>query len=258
MVISIINNKGGVGKTTCTVNLAHALANKGKRVLVVDQDPQSNTSSILSNVGGKTLYHLYSGEATIDQCIYPTPYENVEILPNESATAALEIDLYTDVRANYYLLHGHLREYAEKNYDICLIDNSPSLGIFTIMSLLCSDSAIIPIESGSRYSIDGFVAAYEAIKTASSRVDHELKFLRALINKVDMRTTISKSSVDYMRRKFGEKLFNTTIPVNSDIMRSEADRQTVIRYSPNSTGARRFKALAEELIELLDSDRTTV
>jgi len=253
MIISVINNKGGVGKSTITQNLAHALANRGKRVLVIDQDPQSNTSSVLMPPSGaNTLYNLYRGDVSITACIYPTPYENVDIIPNTNKTDTLEFSLYSDLKTSYFLLRNHVREIASTKYDITLIDNCPNLGLFVLMSLICSDSAIIPIESGSRYSIEGFVNAFEAIEAATQAVNHELRFLRAVINKVDMRASVHKSSIEYLRRTFGEKLFETTIPSNTDIQKSEAEQLTVIRYNPHCNGARRFKSLADELLEIIN------
>ncbi len=253
MIISIINNKGGVGKSTVTQNLAHALANKGKKVLVIDQDPQSNTTSVLiPPTGANTLYNLYKDGTAITSCIYPTPYELVDILPNCNKTDTLEISLYSDVRSSYFLLRENLREYGLQNYDICLIDCPPNLGLFVMMALICSDSAIIPIEAGSRYSVDGFISAYEAIQAAAGTVQHPLRFLRAVVNKVDLRASVHKSSVEYLRRSFGSKIFNCTIPTNTDIQKAEAERKTVLRYAPHSTGAKRFKTLADELLEIIN------
>jgi len=252
VIISILNNKGGVGKSTVTQNLAHALANRGKKVLVIDQDPQANTTSILSPpTGANTLFNLYRDKLPVEKCVYPTAYDGVDIIPNTNHTDTVEVDLYSDVQSSYYLLRDNVHEFAESNYDITLIDCPPNLGLFVMMALICSDSAIIPIEAGSRYSIDGFKSAYEAIQAASSTVKHGLKFLRAVINKVDMRASISKTSVEYLRRQFGDKIFNVTIPSNTDIQKAEADRKTVIRFAPHSTGAKRFKLLADELMELL-------
>jgi len=253
MIIIVINNKGGVGKTTITANLAHGLANRGKKILVVDQDSQANTTSILSPpIGANTLYSLYSSDEPVSSYVYPTPYENLDLIPNENATATLELELYGDVKTSYHLLRNKIRKYAEDNYDHTLIDSPPNLGIFVMMGLICADAAIIPIEAGSRYSIDGFVAAYEAIQAASQKINHDLRFLRAVVNKVDMRTSVSKTSVEYLKRHFGDKLFNTTIPINTEIQRAEMDRQTVIRHSPHSTGAKKFRLLTDELLGMID------
>lgn len=251
MIISMINNKGGVGKTTCTVNVAHALANREKRVLVIDHDPQANCTSILTPQVGEpnTLYDLYSeADLNVSKCIYPTIYQNVDILPNEGETAALELGLYQDVRTSYRLLRDKIYEYANEHYDYVLIDCPPTLGLWVVMSLAASDCAIIPIEAGSRYSIDGFVAALKAIDNITSRVNHGLKFLKAVVNKVDMRSSVSKLSVDHIRSQFQDKVFTTTIPINNAIQGAEAVKETVIRHAPQSNGAKRFRMLAEEII----------
>lgn len=254
MIVSIINNKGGVGKSTITQNLAHALANKGKKVLVIDQDPQSNTSSVLTAPvsNPNTLYDLYQGTQRIDRCIYMTPYENLHILPNCNKTDTLEVSLYSDVRQSYFLLKDSARDYILDHYDICLIDCPPNLGLFVMMALLCSDSAIVPIEAGSRYSIEGFISAYEAIQGAASSVQHSLRFLRAVVNKVDLRASVHRTSLEYLREEFTDKIFNTTIPSNTDIQKAEAEQKTVIRFNPVCTGTKRFKLLADELLEIMD------
>lgn len=253
MIVSIINNKGGVGKSTVTQNLAHALANCGMSVLIIDQDPQANTTSIMTHsAGNTTIYNLYKDGTPAEQCVHSTKYDRIDILPNTNNTDTVEVELYVDARQSYFLLRDKVREFAVSNYDITLIDCPPNLGLFVMMALICSDSAIIPIEAGSRYSVDGFRSAYEAIQAASSTVKHDLKFLRAVINKVDMRASISKTSVEYLRRQFGDKMFTVTIPSNTDIQKAEAERKTVIRYAPQSTGAKRFKLLADEFLELLD------
>jgi cellulose biosynthesis protein BcsQ len=252
MIISILNNKGGVGKSTITQNLAHAMANRGKRILIIDQDPQANTSSVFTPpLDSPNLFDFYRDGLAIEKCIHPTPYDNVDILANTNKTDTIEVELYKDVHSSYFLLRDNVKEYAEKNYDYTLIDCPPNLGMFVLMSLVCSDCAIIPIEAGSRYSVDGFRSAYEAIIGCAASAQHGLKFLRAVINKVDMRASISKSSVEYLRRQFGDKICATTIPLNTDIQKAESNRATVMRFAPHSSGAKRFKLLADELLGIL-------
>ena len=249
----MINNKGGVGKSTITQGLAHSLALKGKKVLVIDQDPQSNTSSVLTPIGGnKTLYDLYKDGIPAKDCIFPTPYEGISILPNINKTDTLENGLYADVHKSYFLLKDSVQDYATNNFDITLVDCPPNLGLFVLQALIFSNAALVPIEAGSMYSVDGFVSAYEAIQGASEAVNHQLKFLRAVVNKVDLRASIHKSSLEYLRRTFGDKIFKTTIPANTDIQKAEAERKTVIRYNPHCSGAKRFKSLADELLEIID------
>ncbi len=252
MIISICNNKGGVGKTTITANLAHALANKGKKVLVIDNDPQGNTTSIMLGETiepSVTLRDAYGDGVT--PTIYPTQYENVSLIANETATASLEPVLYGDLREAYHLLNDIIKDITG-NYDYVLIDSPPNLGLFVIMSLVASDAAIIPLVSSSRFSIEGFVAAYDAIKAVSDNFNPRLKFLRAVINRVDKRTSVSKLSIEHIRQHFGSRVFETTIPHTTDIEAAEQSQLTVIRWKPQSGVSKRFRALAEELIDLID------
>jgi cellulose biosynthesis protein BcsQ len=254
MVISVVNNKGGVGKSTIAQNLGHALANRGKKVLIIDQDPQSNTTSVLGPPNPKyTIYDLYHDNVDVEQCIYPTQYKNLDIMPNSNLTDTVEIGLYSQVPKSFFMLRDCARDLVEQNYDITLIDCPPNLGLFVMMALITSDSAIVPIEAGSRYSLDGFKSAHEAILSAAKNVNHRLRFLKAVINMTDKRTTASKTSVEYLRSNFGELIFETTIPRNADIQSAEGHRQTVLKFAPASIGAQRFKALADELIILLPS-----
>lgn len=255
VIIAIINNKGGTGKTTCTVNLAHALANQGKKILVIDQDAQSNTSQIFvgSEVETNTLYDVFTGRQEVENCIYPTPYDNVFCLPNIPATATLEKELYDNVVHSYQILRDKLRPHAIANYDATLIDCPPNLGMFVYQALISSDFVIVPIESGSRYALDGLISAIEHIESIKRNVNPDLAFLRLLINKVDLRTSISKAAVEQIKKKFGKELvFETTIPINTEFQKAEEDRKTLIRYSPRSAGAKKYRALAEELCKILE------
>ncbi len=261
MVISVINNKGGTAKTTTTLNLAHALANKGKKVLVIDQDPQCNSTSSLvpSNVaslGGRSLYDLYnSSNVSAKECIYHTQYENLSVMPNLAITASLEHKLYQDI-AGSYMLGRKIIDQVGDDYDFIFFDNPPTLGVWVIMSLIASDCAIIPVEAGSKYSLDGLVAAIDAIEGVSKTANPSLRFLRLLINRVDLRTSVSRVTVDFIRSRFGEnKVFATTIPENTQIKQAELAGKTVLRHAPQSVAAKRYRELADEFLQIIDSEQ---
>jgi chromosome partitioning protein len=255
LIVSIINHKGGVGKSCITTNLAHALADRGKKVLVIDCDPQCNTSSIfypaVDVADPKTLYDLYANSAQVAECIYGTTYENIDIIMNSADISHLEIELYQDVKTSYQILRNNLREYVDENYDITIIDNNPSLGLYTINSLIASDCAIVPIEAGCRYSLDGFVAALDAISSIAARVNPELRFLKAIINKADSRTSISRVSIDHIQRKFADKVFSTIIHSDTKIKEAVAFKLTVLRHAPACAASNKFRSLAEEVLGLL-------
>jgi len=261
MVISVINNKGGVAKTTTTCNLAHALANKGKRVLVIDQDPQCNSTSALlpapiSHIGERTLYDLYSGADTlVKDCIYKTQYDDVFIMPNLPTTASLEYKLYQDVAASYMMGRKIINQIVDE-YDFIFYDCPPTLGMWVIIALISSDCAIVPVTVGSKYALDGLVAAIDAIEGVSKTANPSLKFLRLLINRVDLRTSASKVTVDFIKSRFGTgKVFDTTIPENTQIMQAELAGKTVLRHAPQSVGAKRYRDLADELISIFENEQ---
>ena len=255
MIISVINHKGGVGKSCIATNLAHALAARGKKILVLDCDPQCNTSSIFSPAGDlaepKTLYDIYAHGTPVAKCIYNTTYENIDTVINSPQISHLEVDLYQDVKKSYQILRKSIRKYANEHYDLTIIDNNPSLGLYTINSLIASDCAIIPIEAGCRYSLDGFVAALDAISSIAARVNPELRFLKAVINKADGRTSISRASVDHIQRKFAAKVFATVIHTDTKIKEAVAQKMTVLRHSPSCTASHKFRSLANEVLGLL-------
>lgn len=262
MIISIASHKGGIGKTTISANLSHclSLANKDKPnkkgILVIDNDPQSNASQLLlgSEYEGDSLYEVYMDEnVDVSKCIFKTPYEGVFCLPNVPATALIEKDLY-DKKNGALILREKIRQYAIEHFDYTVIDNPPNMGIFVFESLLCSDFCIVPIESGSRFSIDGLVHAIEMIENVKTEANADLKFLRLLINKVDLRTGISKASVDMIRKRFGEEnAFVTTIPVNTQIAQAEQLRRTIIRHDPRCSSAKAFRSLADEMLGILEA-----
>jgi len=253
MILAVVNNKGGVGKTTCTVNLAHALAIKGKRVLVIDNDPQSNASALL--LGDSTpeinIYNLYTDDKVkVESCIYPTSY-GLDILPNVTKTAEIEFDLYQN-KGSYNILKDSCRKYCDKNYDFILVDCPPTLGLWVAQAMILADAVIVPVEAGSRHSLDGLKSVYDSVQIMSNKVNTKLKFLRAIINKVDMRTSVSKLIVETMHRKYPNNTFVTTIPMNTSIQQAEAYRTTVLRHDSACASSKRFKSLADELIGIVD------
>lgn len=253
MIIAMVNNKGGVGKTVSSVNLAAALANRGKKILLIDNDPQCNATSLLLGdiVPENTLYEAFTEKTPIKKCIYPTPY-GVDIVPNAQITSQIEADLYQDTAQSYALLKNFARDYANEHYDITIIDCPPSLGLWVIQAMSCADGIIVPIEAGSRFSLDGLASIYTSIESIrATKINKELRFLKTLVNKVDMRTSSSKVIIEKVRELYPDNTFNTTIPTNDSIKQAELQRTTCLKYDPQSSGSKRYRALADELIALI-------
>lgn len=256
MILAVVNNKGGVGKTTCTVNLAHALVNRGKRVLVIDNDPQTNASTLLlgNDTPEHTLYHVQLGEIEASKVIYTTQY-GVDVLPNSQATANIETELIEMPGKGYTILRDRVRDTVKDLYDVVLIDCPPTLGLWVVQALMASDAVIVPVEAGSRFSLDGLTAVYEAVEQVAAKHNPQLKFLRAVINKVDLRISASKVLMEHLRKRFPDRTFETTIPTNSPIQAAEIKRSTVIRHDPHCNASKRFRQLADELLEIIGHDQ---
>jgi len=254
MIISIINHKGGVGKTATTVNLGHALARLGKMVLIIDIDPQCNATSIIlgSDEYRKSLYDLLTTDQNPKDFIHPTKYPNLFIIPNLPETATLEFDMVKTAPESLFELKKKL-ELIKNNYDFILIDNPPSLGVFCISSLNTSDYVIVPNEAGSRTSIEGLKRAVEFIEKIRNNSNPNLNFLKLLTTKVDKRLAVHKVLLKLIKTEFPQnKIFKTIIPVNTDIQKAELKKETIFKYKSNVSGAVAYKKLALELIESIN------
>lgn len=257
-IIAIVNNKGGVGKTTLAVNLAHALANRGKKVLIVDNDAQCNASSLLveHDVVSDSIYELYeNGETPIDRCVYPTAYDGLSIIPNSEETAALEISLNREIPKSYLRLRDRIRAYSKANFDFTFIDTPPNWGYFVLAALHAADCVIVPILCSSRFSMEGLTRALALIEGVRERENPDLRLLRLIVNNVDRRTAISRVVTDKLRRLFDENLlFKTSIPTNTQFSQAEMEGKSIIRFSPRSVGAKYYRSLATEFLEIFEPE----
>lgn len=263
-IISIANNKGGCGKTTVTTSLADALGKRNLRVLVIDMDPQSNTTKRLcprSTTLRRTLYDFFeifekndtSQPVNIQDLIYPTELNNVDFVPNVGITAILEPAISDKREKSLYYLRERFRDYSLTNYDITLIDNPPNMGTFVLLSLYASDFVLVPVKAGSADSVEGLIKATDKIKEIrDGGKSPDLKFLRIIINSMDKRTNICNALVTQIKKHFADdQLIKTVIPVNTAFEQAESRGATIFQEDGASSGARAFRKIAQELIDIL-------
>jgi len=259
-IISIINNKGGVGKTTLTVNLAHALSQLNKKILVVDVDSQCNATSLLIPYSISQehilLYEILESSNNIEQAIVKTKYKNIECIINVEETATLEFAFSQKIPESYKILRKNIREFSISHYDFTLIDCPPNMGFFVISALFASDFAIVPVLCGSSFSIDGLTKAIKLIGDIQENGNPDLKFLRLLINAVDKRTAMSKIVIDQLLSNFKEYVFKTQIRISTLFQQAEHLKRTILEHAPNSIGSKAYKNLAKELCSILEIEST--
>lgn len=255
IIITIANNKGGVGKTTLTCNLAHALTLKGGRALVIDMDSQCNSTSLLT--GGNITFQnslydiLTSRDIVAKKSIIESSIKKIDLLPNISDTAVLEYDLSQNLPDNYSILKTKIRQYVKENYDFTLIDTPPNLGYFSLSSLFAADFCIVPISAGSAYSIEGLLRVLAIIEKIQEDGNRDLRFLRLLVNNIDRRTAMGRVIVSEVEENFKGKMFETHIPRSTVFEQAEYTKQTVFGNHSATYGAKAYRELATELKQIL-------
>jgi chromosome partitioning protein len=259
-ITAVINNKGGVGKTTVTCNLAQALGLAGRRVLVIDLDSQCNTTQLLFPAAAgphNSLYELLAKNekvSSLPDYIYPTRYDKVFCLPNVPETAGLEPQLIVGAPGSFLRLRQLLRDYAVEHFDFTLIDNPPNIGAFVLCALHAADFVVVPVKAGSAFSVAGLLQAVRLINDVRRQGSNELRFLRLLVNQVDRRTSISKEITSQLAQAFRpDQIFATSIPVNTLFEQAEAAGKTLLEFSPNAAGSQAYRDLAQEFMAIFHS-----
>lgn len=248
MIITVANQKGGVGKTTTAINLSAAVANKGFKTLLIDLDPQSNSTMSYIDVRSvaRSMYDvLVSEELQFLDVIVPTPVENLWLAPSRIALAKLESKLIGDLDGPFRLkdkLNG-----APTAYDYIFIDTPPTLGMITVNALVASTHVLVPIQS-SYFALEGTDDLLETIEKIKARPNPNLQLLGVVITMHDKRTTLAKDIYEQIGQVFGERLFHTVITKSIRLEESPAYKESIFTFAPKSSGAMEYYSLSEEIL----------
>lgn len=248
-IISITNQKGGVGKTTTAINLSSCLAEKRKKVLVVDIDPQGNTSSGLGidkNNISNTIYEVLISDTKAKDCIHKTEINKLSIIPSNINLSGAEIELIS-LDNKEFLLKNKL-EAIKSKYDYIIIDCPPSLSLLTINALAASDSIIVPIQS-EYYALEGLSQLIQTVDLVKERLNNKLYIQGIVFTMFDSRTNLSNQVVDNVKENLNQHIYETIIPRNVRLAEAPSYGQPIIKYDPRSAGSTAYRQLAKEVLK---------
>ncbi len=248
-IIAVTNQKGGVGKTTTSVNLSAALAYKKKKVLLIDADPQGNSSSGLGLERGSyslTLYDCLVDPEKVNDAVIETNYRNLSVIPSQVNLSAAEIELAGEEKREFFLENtlAHLKE----SYDYIIIDSPPSFGMLSINIMTAANSVLIPIQC-EYYALEGLAQLVDTINLIKKSTNPSLKIEGILATMYDRRTNLSEQVLTEVRKVFKDKVYDTYIPRNVRLSEAPSYGEPIIKYDITSAGATAYFHLAREVME---------
>ncbi len=247
-ILSLVNQKGGVGKTTSSVNIAVSMAAAEIRTLLIDFDPQANATTGVSNLIKKnnhTIYDVLMRGTDINKALIPTQFDHLDVIISENDLVGAEIEL-VNVMAREYQLKSLIRKLKRK-YEYIIVDCPPSLGLLTINALAASNAVLIPIQC-EYYALEGLGQLLNTIRLVQKHINPKLSIAGVLLTMYDSRLNLSKEVADEVREYFEEKLFNTVIHRNVRLGEAPSFGKPALLYDANSTGAQNYLSLVEELL----------
>ncbi len=247
-IISVVNQKGGVGKTTTALNLAAYLAHAGKYVLLVDLDPQANATSGLGidykNIGAG-VYEGLLGTHAIKHLLHNSAHEGLKVLPATQALAGAAVELVNESEREHFLRKALLE--VRNDYDYIFIDNPPSLGMLTLNGLTAADSVLIPVQA-EYYALEGLSQLLNTVNLVRDNIRPDLALMGAVITMYDARTRLSKEVLEELYRYFPDKIFRSVIPRSVRLAEAPSFGKTILSYDPSSKAAKAYERLSREFM----------
>ena len=256
-IIAIANQKGGVGKTTTTINLGAALAERGKRVLLIDLDPQGNASTGLGlerEQRENTTYEVLAGEVTLEEAIHETSIAHLHLVPATTDLSSADVELADNARRAHLLKAAFAAAEVRRDFDFILIDCPPSLNILTVNAMVAADSIIVPLQS-EFFALEGLSQLILTVRDLRQSANPDLKIDGIVLTMYDRRNNLSQQVEEDARENMGDLVFKTVIPRNVRVSEAPSFAMPVLTYDPASKGSDAYRSLAREVILKTNRER---